>query len=161
MVFCDDLFDLRHKVPADLGIEQRLGRDLPHGNAVPSCQVAVLRNREIYLIGQKGQALNAGVLYFLRSDHQVIDPLMEEFHRVIALVEIVVYSDLRVGHRKPGRGKPPNALVAEGDGESLDLPGGAEHIGFQLFHVSQDRMHMDERDLPGFVQMDSIRAAVK
>ena len=64
MILRDDLFHLREKIPADLRIEQRLRRDFLDGNAAPSRQVAVLRDGEIHLIGQKGQALDAGSCIF-------------------------------------------------------------------------------------------------
>ena len=69
MILRDDRFDLRHKVPADLGIQQGLGRDLPDRNVTAFRQVAALRDGEIHLIPQKGQALDACVLYVPRCDH--------------------------------------------------------------------------------------------
>ncbi len=62
MIFCNDFFHLRKEIPADLWIEQRLGRNF------------------------------------------------------------------RMSYGKPGNGKPTDSRVAERDGQSLALSGGAESI---------------------------------
>lgn len=63
MLFRDDLFHLCQEISADLRIEQGLRRDLPQGNSVALCKIAVLRDRKIDPVPKKGDALDMSILF--------------------------------------------------------------------------------------------------
>ena len=101
------------------------------------------------------------ILYSVRCDDQIIDPFGKKFPGIAAFIEIVLELDLRVRHGETRNGEPADPRITESDGESQILPGRAEDIGLHLLHIPQDRIDMNEGDLPCFVQINSVGSTVK
>ena len=63
--------------------------------------------------------------------------------------------------RKTGNAEPSHAGVTESNGQGQILLRRAFYVSPHLFNISQDRVDMDQGNLPGLVQVDPVRASVK